>query len=432
MDYKQIMMAAQVAMQALLNKAKSETRVFTDEEKTSFDAEQKRFRDAQAMLNAEASALEIENAIKQPVNEPNHTVVVVKNDNAKLWPGGFGEQLVAVKNHCLGKASADETERLFKNAASGMNSTVPSEGGILLEREATKEILRKTFEKAVVASRCEKRPVGAAFNGQSWYELDESSRVAGSRHGGVQSYWAAEASTVTATKPKLLKKNLDLGKIMTFVYATDELLMDTTGLEAEVSALVSDEFAWKLDDAIYATGSGAGIPLAILSSPAFVSIAKEAGQSAATIVYENILKMWMRLWAPSRGNSVWFINQNCEKELATMAMVVGTGGVPVYMPAGGLSTSPYGTLMGRPVIPIEQAKTVGTVGDIVLADMSQYRMIQKGEMQQDSSIHVRFLYDENCYRFMLRINGMPKWNKALTPANGADTLSPFVGLATRA
>jgi hypothetical protein len=53
-----------------------------------------------------------------------------------------------------------------------------------------------------------------------------------------------------------------------------------------------------------------------------------------------------------------------------MSMVIGTGGVPVYLPPGGLSHAPFGTLMGRPVMPLEFCETLGTEGDIVLADVA--------------------------------------------------------------
>ena len=116
----------------------------------------------------------------------------------------------------------------------------------------------------------------------------------------------------------------------------------------------------------------------------------------------------------------------------TMAQVVGTGGVPVYIPGNSAAASPFGTLLGRPVIPVEQCKTVGDLGDIVLADMSQYMLIEKGGVKQAESIHVRFLYDEQVFRFTYRVNGQPLWDSALTPANGSNTVSPFVALAARA
>jgi len=101
------------------------------------------------------------------------------------------------------------------------------------------------------------------------------------------------------------------------------------------------------------------------------------------------------------------------------------------MPPGGLSGSPYGSLFGRPVIEIEQADTVGDVGDINLVAMSEYKMIDKGGVQSASSIHVRFVNDETVFRMVLRIDGEPSWALPLTPYQSALTQSPFVVLEAR-
>jgi len=131
---------------------------------------------------------------------------------------------------------------------------------------------------------------------------------------------------------------------------------------------------------------------------------------------------------------VWLINQNVEPQLFQMSLAVGTGGIPVYMPAGGLSGQPYGTLFGRPVLPIEQAATLGDLGDIVFADLpGGYLLAEKGGIKSDMSIHVRFEYDESCFRFVLRVDGQPVRNVALTPAKGGAnfTQSHFIALAAR-
>ena len=132
-----------------------------------------------------------------------------------------------------------------------------------------------------------------------------------------------------------------------------------------------------------------------------------------------------------RANAVWFINGEAEEQLESMYMTVGTGGVPVYMPAGGVSGSQYSTLYGRPVIPLEQCSKLGDVGDIIFADFSQYILITKGGLDVAESMHVKFIYDEMCYRFMLRNNGMPRYKSAITPYKGNNTVSPFVTLAAR-
>ena len=109
----------------------------------------------------------------------------------------------------------------------------------------------------------------------------------------------------------------------------------------------------------------------------------------------------------------------------------GTGGVPAYLPPGGLSDTPYARLKGRPVIPVEYCATLGTVGDIILADLSEYRLIDAA-MQNASSMHVAFTTNEMAFRVTYECDGQSRWKSALTPFKGSNTLSPFVALATRA
>jgi HK97 family phage major capsid protein len=214
-------------------------------------------------------------------------------------------------------------------------------------------------------------------------------------------------------------------------YATDELLQDSVLVGQVIGEAARNELTFLSEDAIF-NGTGVGMPLGILNSPALISQAKEAGQAAATVVAENIINMWSRRWA--HGNYAWFINQEVEPQLHQMALPVGVGGALVYMPPGGLSASPYGSLYGRPVIVTEYNSAVGTVGDIVLADMSQYFLATKGGIQEAMSIHVHFIYDESVFRFVMRVDGQPSWSSALTPfkATAGRTVSPFVALAVRA
>lgn len=218
---------------------------------------------------------------------------------------------------------------------------------------------------------------------------------------------------------------LSLKKLTGLCYATDELLQDASALESVIRQAFADEFGFKIDDAII-NGTGSGEPLGILKSGSLVTVAKESSQTDKLTV-ENLIKAWNRLWARSRNNAVWYINQEIEPYLYTLKI----GDTPVYVPAGGLSEKPYGTIFGRPVIPLEQCSAAGEVGDIILADLSQYLLADKGGINATSSIHVRFLYDENVFRFIYRVDGQPIWNKPLTPYKGSSSVSPFVTIAKR-
>jgi HK97 family phage major capsid protein len=342
----------------------------------------------------------------------------------------FGEQLQAVYKAAVDPSHPDQ--RLFAiKAPLGASEGTPSDGGWLVQSQFSAPLWEKTYEAGQLMQRVNRQPIGAGFNRLSYNQIDESSRANGSRWGGIQMYWANEAGSVTATKPKLEQKSLALEKLMGVCYATDELIADTTALEAYVNRTFPKEAAFKVELAMV-RGGGAGTPMGLLASPALVSQAKETGQAAATIVSQNIMKMWSRMWTSSRLNAIWLVSQDVEPQLWGMSQTVGTGGQPVFLPPGGLSQSPYATLFSRPIIPCEYTSVLGTVGDIILWDPTEYMLIDKGGVQPASSIHVAFLTDEMTYRFTFRVNGMPQWSLPLTPYSGGPTVSPFVALATRA
>ena len=342
----------------------------------------------------------------------------------------FGEQLDAIRRASTPGYSIDRRLAEMK-AISGMSETVTEDGGYLVQTDFATELLRITHETGLLASRVRHIPVGANANGLTINAVAETTRATGSRWGGVQVYWREEAGTVTAKQPSFRRMKLNLNSLMGICYATDEVLTDAVALGSVIQQAFAEEFAFVIDDAII-RGSGNGQPLGILNSGAFVSVTKETNQVADTIYFENIIKMWNRLWSRSRPNAAWYVHQDTLPQLQTMAQVVGVGGVPVYLPASGAAGAPYSTLMGRPVIEIEQADTVGDQGDIMLLDLSQYLMIDKGGLEAAQSIHVRFLYGENTFRFILRTDGQPIWNSPLTLFNSSTTVSPFVLLDARA
>lgn len=363
-----------------------------------------------------------------PVTKPRpQGVIEVGDDNrSKDRFASFGEQLQAVR-HAAVSGSIDP--RLFR-AAAGMSETVPSDGGFLVQTDFSNALLEQLNTTDILASRCRRITVSGSANSIKINGVDETSR-ASTRFGGIVGYWKDEAASKTASAPTFRKIELSLKKLIGLCYATDELLADATALTGFIQRAFTSEFGFKRDDAII-NGTGAGQPLGILAAGCTVSVAKETGQTLKTITAENIVKMYSRIFPSSLGTSVWLVNQDTLPQLYTMSLSVGTGGAPIFMPAGGLSQSPYNTILGRPVLPIEQCATLGTVGDIIFADLGGYILAEKGGLQSDMSIHVKFDTDESTFRFVMRLDGQPERATPLTPYKGSNTLSHFVTLATRA
>jgi len=350
------------------------------------------------------------------------------SDDSEMKFKSFGEQLSAIYKAAMPNGEMD----VRLKAASGLNEGIGADGGFLLQPEFSNELLTIAHGQSQLFGKCRRIPVGPQSNSLVLNGIDEVSRVEGSRWGGVQVYWSGEAGTVTAKRPKIRQMTLKLKKLMGVAYATEELLQDTTALQSVLTQAFSEEFAYKVDDGII-NGNGAGQMYGVLVSPALVSQVKETGQAADTVVFENIINMWNRMPAYLRSGAEWYINQDVEPQLFQMYLAAGTGGVPVYLPANGIVGAPSsGSLMGRPVVPIEQCPALGDLGDILFMNLKEYLVIDKGGMSSDTSIHVRFLYDEQTFKFTYRVDGQPLWSSALTAAKGGTTRSPFVALAARA
>jgi HK97 family phage major capsid protein len=328
------------------------------------------------------------------------------------------------------KAGQSEYQAKGVGSPSGMHEGSDSDGGFLVIPEFAQSI----YDRAIAQENFigEANNIVIRGNTMTLPALDDYSRANGQRWGGITGYWTNEAEQMTSSRPKGRTMDLRLKKLHVLCYITDELLSDSAyALEQYVLRGASNELRFKTNDAMI-EGDGAGQPLGIKIAPSTISVGKETNQAAATIVTTNIDKMWMRLNAGFRSTAKWYINQDCEAALQSMALPVGIGGTPTYLPAGGVSATPYATLKGRPVVPIEFAETLGTQGDIILTSWQGYQSITKGGVQTDMSMHVRFLYGEMAYRLTFRMDGQPLWDKPLTPFKGSTTTSTTVILDTRA
>lgn len=362
---------------------------------------------------------------------------VVRNDSiADNWGfASFGEfaREVAVsrKNQQTPTRIINGFNQAASMAATGMGEAIGADGGFLVPQQFVMKIFEKVYADGNLLSRTDIYNISS--NSISFPRSGETSRATGSRWGGVQAYWRGEGSSPTATKPSFGMLKLTLHKLIAMGVATEELLEDSaTALDQYLTTCFTREIDFVVSDSLI-NGTGAGMPLGVLNADCTVSVAKETGQAAATINATNLIKMHARLWSGCRQNAVWLINQDIEPQLHTLQIGTGVANQLVYMPPGGLSQLPYATLLGKPVIPVEYCATLGTVGDIILVDMSQWvTAVKSGGPKSAVSMHLYFNTDEQAFRVTYRLDSQPWWPAAVTPYKGSNTQSCAVTLATRA
>jgi HK97 family phage major capsid protein len=245
--------------------------------------------------------------------------------------------------------------------------------------------------------------------------------------GGLRVYRREQTDEVSSSRMQTERITLTATSLMGVSYASEELLSDSP---ISFATLVANGFAQEIGASILnerINGTGVGQFEGVLTSPALVSVAKETGQKAASIQYENVVNMYARQYGKNRA--IWVANHNTLPALMQMNQSVGTAGIPAWQPSA--REGAPNLLLGRPIYFTEFCPTLGTVGDLLFVDWSQYLEITLGGINTAESVHVRFLNNERAFRVSVRNDGKGWWRSALTPKNGS-TLSPFVALATRA
>lgn len=376
---------------------------------------------------AEDDKVKLADEIAKKVKEELKTELKIPaqpKDDKSPWPtmGHFAKGIMT--------GLVDDKVRNYyaEQKASGMSEGISAEGGFMIPPEFSTALLTALAKAGVIAPKCRNFPV----NNNLILPYVNKTTEATSWTGGVTIYKPAEGVSKDSSKPAFAKCELKLNKMAAFVYATDELLQDSPiALETFLTTMVSTEMALTKDEDII-NGSGAGEAQGIMNSPALISVTIETGQVAKTINFINVLKMWSRLYGPSMRNAVWLISQDSMQQIMQLSVVVGTGGAPVIV--ANATTALPERIFGAPIIWSPHCQTLGTTGDIILADFSQYITITKAGigMETATSIHLKFLQDETAFRFVVRFDGQGWWSSDVTPKHGSITVSPFVCLATRA
>jgi HK97 family phage major capsid protein len=410
-------------MDALLDKARSENRVFTEDETTQFDNLQKEFDGFTAMAEKWESAHAAGNSLNEP--DPDDPPPRVQFTDKRTGPfKNLVDQLASVKNFAT---TGNIDERLKKvNSALGMSEGAAADGGWAVQSDFAGMLIDTAVKEDPLLNLVDSYSVSANSNSVTWIDIDEPD-IESVVFGGVKVYWAAEAAQVGATKPLLKEKGLKLERLMGLAYATYELNADSNFVDQLYNRAFQTAIRRELASCIIG-GSGVGKPLGIKNSPALVTVDKETSQGADTINWNNISKMYHR--ALDKARNVWVLHPDAHEQLDFLEFPVGTGGVPVYLPATQQGT--IDMLRGRMIIESDHCSALGDTGDILFIDPKEYVLIYKGGVQTDVSIHVQFLTAENAFRFIFRANGMPKRSADLKIKNSSKKRSPYIALAARA
>lgn len=354
----------------------------------------------------------------------------------------LGEQLLAVKQAAeTGGRVMDRRLDLIQRRASfqtpaGASEMVPSDGGFLVQPDFSQQLVKRVYDTGMLLKRMLKFQVKSSA--LAFPQIAETSRVQGSRLGGVQVYRENEAQSIQiispgvhSQKPTFSLSTIQMSKYTGLLYATDELAMDTAAFGTWAEYCYSLEMAFQLEqDAVL--GTGAGELQGIINSPALITVPAQVGQPAAGIVYLNVLDMVASLWSASKNanSAIWLYNQALLPTFMALTIPVDGGGS--YLPLWQFQSGPDNPdrLAGIPAFASEYCSAPGTVGDIILCDFGRYALGTR-EMRADSSIHVLWSTDQQCFRWIWRVGGQLIDLAPVLSAHGSFYTSTAITLAAR-
>jgi HK97 family phage major capsid protein len=158
------------------------------------------------------------------------------------------------------------------------------DGGFLIPEDFRQEIQKKVNGDESLISRAK---VFQTSGNQLVLPTNENAAWA-SGSGGVRATWEGEGSQISDTKPSFGSVTYRLHKLTALVKVTEELMEDAPALQSWVNMEAPEAILHKVNSAMI-SGNGVGMPEGILNSPFTVQVAAEGGQTADTIIYENIV-----------------------------------------------------------------------------------------------------------------------------------------------
>ncbi len=308
------------------------------------------------------------------------------------------------------EVNEDEIKRFRATMLEG----TPSAGGFSVPEPLAAQWLDDSLPNEIIRPRCVVWPMTSATRKvPGWDGADQS---AGEYYGGFEMEFLAEEAPGTKQTGKLRAIELAAKKGAIFVDASNELVEDGLGFDAQLEIAMRRSLSLGMDYYLL-QGIGGGQPLGVVNSPGVVTASAETGQDPNTLVYENLCKMFARMYPAGRSKAVWIGNETIIPQLLTCSLAVGAGGSTVNLFQDG---SGQFKIFGREVLFTPNLPILGDLNDLIFVDLSQYAMGLRRDVKLEKSNIPGWTYDLMSYRVLVRFDGQSSWSGVVSPRNGDD------------
>ena len=293
--------------------------------------------------------------------------------------------------------------------------SVGADGGFLVPDQFASELLTVRPDEAII------RPRARVFGGGSGVNFGELHIPALQYSGnnmfaGASVTWIDEGAVKPEEQIAFKRVTLHPFEVAAHVQVTDRLLSNAPTIEEIVKTQLRGALIDAEEEAFLVNaGMVAGAPNPIIGDAATITVPRAGG---GAVVYQDLADMLAVFWG-RRG--VWIVGRDMLPSL--MALVDANGNL-VWQP-NARDGNP-GTIFGMPVLFSDHSPALGTLGDVVLADLSYYLIGDGGGIGIAVSPHMLFTSNITIIKAWKLVDGTP-WLTGPLPTS--IPTSPFVELA---
>jgi len=287
--------------------------------------------------------------------------------------------------------------RIFgKQVAEAMGKALPmtagSQGANLIPQDFRALLLDLAPEPPSILQRATVVP--APYGSVQWPVLAQTDA---DEFGGITGDWIEEGGEKPDTEAAISQLKISTYEYAAYTEVTNRLLSRSpVQLEALLTRLFRDKVSDALDTA-FLVGSGIGQPEGVVTNVQIRLVGRDA---AGTINYTDLVNLEHAVRAYHRARAIWVVQ---DAGVRALKLQTDTTGRPLFVPAlaGGIPDR----LLGYPHIDTHRLPALGSRGDIVLGDWSQYIVAMEEEVVVQRSEHYKFKNNVTAFRVSVVVGG---------------------------
>lgn len=389
------------AMHRILDKAESENRDLTEAEQREFNKHERSVR----LANAEH--------VDRVLGEPQPTLAAhrmgrpPRGPEAKKEFENIGEFLHAATFHSETDQRLDYHEFEIK-AANDLEVATGARGGFAVPQQFHDSLFSVDPAVANIRPRATVLPAGSPPDAAISVPALDQSGTTGPQNmfGGISLNWGAEAATMTQTDTSLREITLEPREISGFLKVSNKLLRNWMSGYVAIERLLRGA-VMSAEERAFVQGSGAGQPLGIVNSDAAYLVNRAVSNEFRLADLDAMVaRLLMR-----GGDPVWIISQSVMPQIRAMrnysedSPALGDGAL-VWQPDK-RDGDGRPLLNGYPILWSERSPTLGSKGDVILADLTNYLIKDGSGVFVDASPHVYFTTNQTAVRIIWNVDGSP-------------------------